>query len=179
MLAVGYPLKQAEWKLVGGPDENQGVLWLRSAAVMPGYLNLPGETAKRIHDGWYDTGDVMRRDADGFFYFVGRSDDMFVCGGENIYPGEVEKMLETHPAIAQAAVVPVPDEIKGQLPAAFIVVRPGLQAGIDEIKQYALTHAPAYQHPRFVQFLPEMPLAGPNKIDRRQLIERAASEFRR
>ena len=64
-------------------------------------------------DGYYVTGDVMRRDADGFYYFVGRADDMFVCGGENIYPGEVETMLERHPGIRQACVVPVPDEVKG------------------------------------------------------------------
>lgn len=179
VLSVGYPVSEAEFALVGGPDENQGVLRLRSRAVMPGYLNLPDETARRMHDGWYDTGDVMRRDADGFFYFVGRADDMFICGGENVYPGDVEKMLETHPAIAQAAVVPVPDEIKGQLPAAFVVTRPGQCVSADEIRQYALAHAPAYQHPRFVGFIAEMPLTGPNKIDRRQLIERATREFRR
>jgi acyl-CoA synthetase (AMP-forming)/AMP-acid ligase II len=178
-LALGYPVPQAEWKLVDGPDENEGVLWLRSPAVMPGYLNLPDETARRMHDGWYDTGDVMRRDAEGFFYFVGRNDDMFVCGGENVFPGEVEKLLETHPAIAQAAVVPVPDEIKGQLPAAFVVTRPGARASAEEIRQYALENAPAYRHPRFVEFLDEMPLAGPNKIDRRQLVALAASRFRR
>ncbi len=179
VLSVGYPMREAEYALVGGPDADQGVLHLRSRAVMPGYLNLPEETAKRMHDGWYDTGDVMRRDADGFFYFVGRADDMFVCGGENVYPGEVEKLLETHPAIAQAAVVPLPDEIKGQLPVAFIVVRPGHDVTGDEVRQYALDHAPAYQHPRFVEFIAEMPLTGPNKIDRRQLVERATREFRR
>jgi len=122
----------------------------------------------------YDTGDVMRRDEHGFFYFVGRADDMFVCGGENIYPGEVEKMLETHPAIAQAVVLPVNDEIKGQIPAAFIVPRAGQALSVDDVKQYALQHGPAYQHPRFVEFLPEMPLAGTNKIDRKVLAERAA-----
>lgn len=178
-LAVGYPVPQAEWKLVGGPHENQGVLWLRSPSVMPGYLNRPDETARRMHDGWYDTGDVMRRDADGFFYFVGRNDDMFVCGGENIFPGEVEKMLETHPAIAEAVVVPVPDEIKGQLPVAFFVTRPGARTSAEEIKRYALDNAPAYQHPRFVHFLDEMPLAGPNKIDRKQLMDLAVRRYRR
>lgn len=179
LLSVGYPVPEAEWALVGGPDDTQGVLYLRSRAVMPGYLNLPEETAKRVRDGWYDTGDVMRRDGNGFFYFVGRADDMFVCGGENVYPGEVEKLLETHPAIAQAAVVPVPDEIKGQLPAAFIVVRPGQSVTADEVRQYALERAPAYAHPRFVELIAEMPLTGPNKIDRRQLVERAARDFHR
>lgn len=178
-LSVGYPVPEAEVALVGGPDANHGVLRLRSRAVMPGYLNLPDASAARLRDGWYDTGDVMRRDAEGFFHFVGRNDDMFVCGGENVFPGEVEKMLEAHPAVAQAVVVPVPDEVKGQLPAAFIVRRPGQPVSADEIKQHALAHALAYQHPRFVEFVPEMPLSGPNKIDRRQLLERAAREFRR
>jgi long-chain acyl-CoA synthetase len=94
---------------------------------------------------------------------------MFVCGGENIYPGEVEKMLEKHPGIHQAAVIPVPDELKGHKPVAFVVKANG--AAIDEqaVKSYALANAPAYQHPRRVFFVDEMPLAGTNKIDKRVL----------
>lgn len=172
-LSLGYPLAQAEWRLVNGPHANEGVLQVRSPAVSPGYLNLPEESKKRFQDGWYDTGDVMARDEHGFFYFVGRADDMFVCGGENIYPGEVEKLLETHPGIAQAVVLPIADEIKGQIPVAFIVQRPGFTLTIDDVKQFALQHAPAYQHPRFVDFIDEMPLAGTNKIDRKVLAQRA------
>ena len=120
-------------------------------------------------DGFYRTGDVFRRDANGFFFFLGRADDMFVCGGENIWPGEVEKMLEKHPGIHQAAVIPVPDELKGHKPIAF-VVRNG-NAALDEqaVKEFALANAPAYQHPRRVIFIDEMPLAGANKIDKRAL----------
>ena len=94
-----------------------------------------------------------------FYYFVGRADDMFVSGGENIYPGEVEHMLERHPDIEQAAVVPVADEIKGQKPVAFVVRKPGGHSSEDEVKQFALANAPAYQHPRRVWFLDELPLA--------------------
>ena len=111
-------------RLVAGDDRDadEGVLQLRTPALMPGYLNLPRQTAEVMTaDGYYVTGDVMRRDADGFYYFVGRADDMFVCGGENIYPGEVETMLERHPGIRQACVVPVPDEVKGAKPVAFVV----------------------------------------------------------
>ena len=178
-LSLGFPVSSVEWRLEGGADGSQGVLLLKSKAVMPGYLNLPQATSERIHDGWYDTGDVMRRDENGFFFFVGRNDDMFVCGGENIYPGEVEKLLETHPSVAQAVVVPVPDEIKGQLPVAFVVVKPGSRLTEDELKQHALRHAPAYQHPRSVTFVDEMPLAGTNKVDRKQLMHDAARHFRR
>ena len=117
-------------------------------------------------DGWYNTGDVMRRDADGFFFFVGRADDMFVCGGENIYPGEVEKLLERHPAVAQSAVVPVADEIKGEMPFAFVVRVPGahLERGRRD-QGFALANAPAYQHPRFVAFV-DAAAAGRNQQGR-------------
>jgi acyl-CoA synthetase (AMP-forming)/AMP-acid ligase II len=137
---------------------------------MSGYHRLPDLTrAVMTDDGYYVTGDILRRDADGFHYFVGRADDMFVSGGENIFPSEVERMLERHPAIEQAAVVPVPDEIKGTKPMAFVVLKPGSGATEVEIKAYALENAPAYQHPRRVWFLPELPLAGTNKIDRKAL----------
>ena len=100
---------------------------------------------------------------------------MFVCGGENIYPGEVETVLESHPEIVQACVVPVPDEIKGEKPVAYVVRADGAALGEDEIKQYALARAPAYLHPRMVLFADALPLAGPGKIDRNML----ATEARR
>ncbi|TXL73074.1 acyl--CoA ligase [Vineibacter terrae] len=175
--AIGYPQSYAEVKLVGGATPDEGVLHLRTPTMMPGYLNLPQKTREKLNDGWYDTGDVMRRDADGFFHFVGRADDMFVCGGENIYPGEVEKMLERHPAIHQASVVPVADEIKGEVPVAFLVARKGMSPTEADIKQHALANGPAYAHPRRVVFLPELPLAGTNKIDRKALIGRAREMF--
>src|SRR5205814_1654375 len=98
-----------------------------------------------------------------------RSDDMFVSGGENIYPAEIERLLERHPDILQAAVVPIEDEIKGQKPVAFAVLKPGHQASEQDIKRFALANAPAYAHPRFVWFLDELPLASTNKIDRAAL----------
>ena len=115
----------------------------------------------------------MRRDENGFFYFVGRADDMFVCSGENIYPGEVEKMLEGHPDIQQVCVVPVPDEIRGEMPVAFVVTREGTEMTEQMVKDYALAHAPPYQHPRHVAFMAELPLAGTNKVDRHLLGQRA------
>ena len=178
-LSLGYPGGHTEMKLLDGPDENQGVLWVRNKAVMPGYLNRPEETEKSIKDGWYNTGDIMRRDEAGFIFFVGRADDMFVCGGENIYPAEVERLLEKHPGIAQAAVIPIPDEIKQHIPVAFVVAKPNAAPTVDEIKQFALANGPAYQHPRFVAVLAELPLAGTNKIDRRALFAHAEANFNR
>jgi long-chain acyl-CoA synthetase len=172
--SIGYPLEGCEIRLDPGPDE--GVLLTRNPGVMAGYHNLPEETARRLQDGWFDTGDVCRRDADGFYYFVGRTDDMFVCGGENVYPGDVEGTLERHPDILQAAVLPFDHELKGQVPVAFVVARPG--AGLTEqvVKEWALAHGPAYQHPRRVFLVPELPLAGTNKIDRAALRARALSD---
>jgi acyl-coenzyme A synthetase/AMP-(fatty) acid ligase len=116
----------------------------------------------------------MRRDEHGFYFFVGRADDMFVCGGENIYPGEIEKLLERHAAVAQAIVVPAPDDIKGQIPIAFIVPRRGTTPSAEEIKQYALSEGPVYAHPRFVEFVDVLPVSGTEKIDRASLTAQAA-----
>jgi len=155
------------------------VLEVRCPAVMEGYANLPETTARVLRDGWYWTGDVARRDRDGCYFFVGRADDMFVCSGENIYPGEVEALLERHPAVHQASVVPVADEERGHIQVAFIVPRAGLEASEAELKQFALANAPPVQHPRRVFFEPELPLTGTSKIDRRALAEEAAGLIRR
>ena len=104
---------------------------------------------------------------------------MFQCGGENVYPGEVEKILGRHPDVAQACVVPVADEIKYQLPVAFVVPRPGVKPSVDALRRHALDNGPAYAHPRAVWFVDELPLAGTNKIDRKALIDRAAAAFAR
>ncbi|WP_421995284.1 class I adenylate-forming enzyme family protein [Reyranella sp.] len=178
-LSTGYPHPEVELRLVRdgrevtGDDPEGGVLEMKCGALMTHYHKLPETTAKVMTpDGFYRTGDVFRRDANGFFFFVGRADDMFVCGGENIYPGEVEKMLERHPGIHQAAVLPVPDELKGHKPVAFVVRANGAELDEQAIKTYALANAPAYQHPRRVFFVDEMPLAGTNKIDKRALAQK-------
>ena len=171
--ALGWPQPGVELKLVPDPE---GELWQRTPAVMLGYLNDPERTARVLTpDGWYKSGDVFRRDETGCYWFVGRTDDMFVSGGENIFPSEVERVLARHPDVVQAAVVPVPDEIKGTKPVAFVVARPGTQPSEDEIKRHVLANAPPYQHPRMVVFLPELPLGATNKVDRKAL-ERAALE---
>jgi long-chain acyl-CoA synthetase len=170
-LSVGYPHPQVQVRLVDGTNcqADEGVLEMKCPALMVGYHNRPDLKPPFTDDGFYVTGDVFRRDEHGFHYFVGRIDDMFVCGGENIYPGEVEKMLETHPAIEQACVIPIDDDIKGQKPVAFVVLRPGVTLTEEDIKHYALAHAPAYQHPRCVWCIDALPLSSTNKVDRQQL----------
>jgi acyl-CoA synthetase (AMP-forming)/AMP-acid ligase II len=180
-LSVGYPHPAVALRLVDGEDRaaDQGVLEMKCPVVMLGYHNRPDLPAAITPDGFYITGDVFRRDRNGFHYFIGRVDDMFVSGGENIYPTDVERMLERHPDIAEAAIVPVEDEIKGQKPVAFVVPEPGRALDEAEIKRFALANAPAYAHPRFVWIVDRLPLASTNKIDRAALRQMAGEYVRR
>jgi long-chain acyl-CoA synthetase len=100
---------------------------------------------------------------------VGRTDDMFVSGGENIFPGEIEALLLRHPAVHQALIMPFDHELKGQVPYAFVVKRSETGVSEEELKQFALANGPAYQHPRRIFFLDQLPLSGTNKVDREQL----------
>lgn len=180
-LSVGRLMPGVDVKLIDqdGNEADEGVCWQRTPANTTGYLNLPEKSAEVITpDGWYNSGDVFRRDPDGAYYFIGRDDDMFVCGGENIYPGQVESILVGHADVEQSCVVPVPDDIKGEKPIAFVVRRPGSSVNEDEIKQHALANAPAFQHPRMVIFMDELPLAGPGKIDRKGLETRGREIWR-
>lgn len=171
--SIGYPIAGNEFRLVGGDDPNFGTLHVRGPGLMNGYHNNPAEMAKRLKDGWFDTGDILRRDEEGWYYFVGRGDDMFVSSGHNIYPSEVELMLERHPDIDQALVVPAPDEIKYRIPYAFIVKRKGATLSDQDVKDWSLKNAPPYQYPRKVVFLDAMPMNGVGKIDRKELVRRA------
>jgi long-chain acyl-CoA synthetase len=180
-ISVGCPAAGAECRLLDerGEPADEGILWIRSPAVMTGYLNLAEKSREVLSaDGWYRTNDIFRRDADGFYYFVGRADDMFVCGGENVYPSELEALLERHPDVAQAVVVPVPDELKGEKPVAFVVRKADRAVSESELKRFALEHGPAYRHPRMVTFHTALPWAGTNKIDRKALTQQALSLWR-
>lgn len=177
-MSCGHPYSPDHVRLVGEDErviqgEGQGVLEMNTPATASGYLNLPETSAQLFRDGWYNSRDIMRRDANGFYYFMGRVDDMFTCGGENIYPIEVEQILERHPDIEQAVVVPVPDEIKQSLPVAFVVPRSG--ANLDEapLKKWFLDRAPGFMCPRRIGFVKEIPLAQTNKVDRGHLSEMA------
>ena len=171
--SIGWALPDTEIILRDGATPDQGVLMVRTPGMMLGYHNMPDETARRLKDGWFDTGDILRRDREGWYFFVGRVDDMFLSGGNNIYPGEVESVLERHPGIYQAIVVAAPHSLKDQVPYAFVVPKPGAGLSEEMVKAYTLEHLPPSHHPRRVLFLDALPLAGTNKIDRRALAEKA------
>lgn len=176
--SLGYPHPEVRLRLVAGDDMNaeEGVLQVKCPALMLGYYQAPELTAAAMtKDGYYITGDVVRRDRDGFHYFVGRADDMFVCGGENVYPGEVESMLERHPDIQRACVVPIDDPIKGKKPVALVVPREGARLSEQQVKDYALEHGPSYQHPRSVYIVDALPVSGVDKIDRKEAFRLVAS----
>ncbi|WP_312949176.1 class I adenylate-forming enzyme family protein [Superficieibacter sp.] len=156
-----------------GELSHHGVLEIKSPALMQGYHQRPDVAAPFTDDGYYISGDVFQRDENGFYTFIGRQDDMFVCGGENIYPGEVEKLLEQHPDVQQACVIAVSDEIKGSKPVAWVIPREGSDPQPEEIKAWTLQHGPAYLHPRHIWLIDRFPLAGTNKVDRHDLRARA------
>jgi acyl-CoA synthetase (AMP-forming)/AMP-acid ligase II len=179
--SCGLPVPGAEVRLVDAEGVNRecapgevGELWTRSPANAIGYYKQPEVTAEKFTpDGWLRTGDLLKRDEQGYLYFCGRKDDMINCGGENVYPKEVENILLTHPDIDDVCVVPVSHSVKGQAPAAWVVLRANRRLTEDEVKQYFLARGPAYAHPRRVFFSDRLPVSGTNKVDRKGLTEEA------
>jgi fatty-acyl-CoA synthase len=143
-----------------------GEICVRGPLVMGGYWNLPEQTAEAFAHGWLHTGDVARRDTEGFLTIVDRKKDMIVSGGFNVFPREVEDVLATHPAVAQAAVIGVPDERWGEAVRALVVLRPDASVAeqdlIDLVKEHkGSIHAP--KHVDFVERIPLSPLGKPDK----------------
>lgn len=168
-VSLGHPIDGLDVRLAGPQAPGRGVLEVRGPSVATRYLNAPGESAARFRDGWFITNDEMWHDHHGFYYFAGRADDMFICNGENIFPRDLELLIEQHPAVVECCVVPAPDEIRGQIPVAFIVRRPGEPVSTQDIQEFVRSRGPAYHYPRIVTFLDALPYAGSEKIDRRKL----------
>ena len=174
--SIGLPVPGCEVRLADPDDETRdvpvgavGELWTRNPGVTIGYYKLPDVTSRKIRDGWLATGDLMQRDADGYYYFVGRRDDMINVGGENVYPKEVENILLQHPNVRDVAVVPVSHSVKGAAPVAFVVEHRAGESSETDLKSFFFDHGPAYAHPRRVFLVPELPLAGTGKVDRAKL----------
>jgi long-chain acyl-CoA synthetase len=177
--SLGLPLPGCEVELRAADGVTQvavgevGELWVRNPGVTPGYHGLPEVTAERIRDGWLATRDLMRRDADGYHYFVGRTDDLINVGGENVYPKEVEQLLLRHPAVRDVAVLGADHPVKGAVPVAFVVLTGPGAATAEDLTEFFHRTGPHYAYPRVIEFLDELPLAGTGKTDRARLQERA------
>jgi len=176
--SCGLAFPGCDVRLVDGTGAEVGVdevgeLVTRNPGLAKGYWKLPEATARKFRDGWLATGDLMRRDADGYYYFVGRRDDMINVSGENVYPKEVEDILLQHPNLRDACVVPAPHGVKGEVPVAFVVARDASLTSEDDVRKFFLERGAPYAHPRKVVFLDALPLGGTGKIDRGALKARA------
>jgi long-chain acyl-CoA synthetase len=178
--SVGVQAPGIEVRLLdadGREHPSDGELLIRSPYVCLGYHNQPDVTAAKLADGWLRTGDIFHRDRDGFYFFRSRVDDMFSCGGENVYPKEVENILFTHPDVADAVVAPVPHGVKGYVPAAMVIARAGARVTDAALKVYCLERGPAYAHPRFIAIVTQLPLNGAGKIDRAAVRRELAAAY--
>jgi long-chain acyl-CoA synthetase len=173
---IGIPLKnsrkQTEVKVVdenGGevPLNEIGELIIKGDHIMKGYWNLPEETAKTIRDGWLYTGDLAKKDEDGFFSIVDRKKDMLIVGGENVYPREVEEVLYENEKVLETAVVGMRDEAKGEIVKAVIVLKDGVQATRQEIMDFCSERLAKFKVPRIIEFVEELPKSTTGKILRR------------
>jgi len=178
--AVGYPLMHVDVNVVrpnGTPCDTDegGELIIRGEHVTPGYWNNPAATAEAIRDGWLHTGDLARRDADGCYTIVGRIKDMIISGGENVYPAEIESILHSHPAVAEAAVIGVPDPKWGEVGRAIVVLENGSTATPEELAKFLSGKLAGYKIPKTFVFVDKLPLTGPGKIDKRLLKEQYGS----
>jgi len=176
--SVGFPLMHVDVKIIDDNSkecdvEQVGELLVRGPHVCAGYWGKPEETAKAISpEGWLHTGDLARRDPEGCHYIVGRSKDMIKSGGENIYPAEVESVMHAHPAVAEAALIGIPDPKWEEVGRAFIVLKPGAKLTADELIAFCQTRLARFKIPRSVIFVNGLPRTGAEKIDKKLLAER-------
>jgi acyl-CoA synthetase (AMP-forming)/AMP-acid ligase II len=154
------------------PGED-GEIWVRGPQVMQGYLNDPEATARTVDaDGWLHTGDIGHVDDDGFFYVVDRLKELIKYKGYQVPPAELEAILVSHPAVADAAVTPHPDEEAGEIPKAFVVLKPDANASADELMAFVAERVSPQRRVRMVEFVSEIPKSASGKILRRVLVER-------
>ncbi|MEQ1605459.1 MAG: long-chain fatty acid--CoA ligase [Pyrinomonadaceae bacterium] len=167
--AIGNEMKVVDESDNDVPDGELGEIVLRGPNICKEYFKNPDATAKAFAHGWFHTGDIGYRDTDGFFYIADRKSDMIIRGGENIYPREIDDLLYTHPAIASAAVIGVPDKLYGEEVAAFVVLKPGTTADQNEIIAFCKQHLADYKCPKSVFFLGEIPMGPTGKLLKREL----------
>lgn len=151
-------------------DGELGEIVLRGENILKGYYRNPVATATAFRNGWFHTGDVGYRDADGYFFIVDRKSDMIIRGGENIYPREIDEVLYQHPAVAAAATIGIPDQLYGEEVAAFIVLKEGREATEEEIIAFCGARLADYKCPKTVRFVKEIPKGPTGKLLKRELV---------
>lgn len=177
--SIGLPLPDTDCKIVDLetgqelPSGNEGELCIRGPQVMQGYWRKPDETSLVLKDGWLHTGDIARMDADGYFYIVERKKDMIISEGYNVYPLELDAFLMSHAKVSEAAVVGVPDELRGEKIIAYVVLKEGATATQDEIIKYCRDNLAKYKIPRRIIFTEQLPKSLVGKVLRRVLREEA------
>jgi 4-coumarate--CoA ligase len=174
--SIGILIPSTECRIVDtetGKDlglGEDGEIWVRGPQVMPGYLNNEKATKETIdEDGWLHTGDIGHVDADGHFTIVDRLKELIKFKGFQVPPAELEALLVTHPAVADAAVIGVPDDEAGELPKAFVVLKEGHDVSAEEIQAFVATKVATYKQIRILEFATEIPKSASGKILRRLL----------
>jgi long-chain acyl-CoA synthetase len=175
--SAGQPAPGVELRLVDEagrevPVGEVGEIAVRHPGIMKGYWRMPEETAASFREGWFLTGDLARRDEDGFVYIVGRKKDMIIYGGFNIYPKEIEDVILQHPGVAEAAVIGLPDPLKGQFPRAVITVKEGARVEPEEILALCRERLAPFKVPRDVVVIDAFPKTATGKIRKVELVER-------
>lgn len=174
--SIGFPNFYIETKIVK-EDKTEcasnevGELWLKSPVITPGYWKNDKATKESITDGWFHTGDLVKQDEDGYFYVVDRKKNMYISGGENVFPAEVETYLYTNEKVKEAAVIGVDDEKWGEVGKAYIVLKDDQLSNEKEIIDYCKGNLAKYKIPKYVEFLSELPKTEAGKIDKKKLIQ--------
>lgn len=168
--SAGKPLFPTEVAVAAGPGD-EGEILVRGPVVMAGYYKQPEATREAFRGGWLHTGDIGRLDEEGFLYVSGRRSDLIISGGENVYPAEVEAVLASHPAVAEAGVIGLPDPRWGEVPAALVVPRPGANLDTAELQAFCRERLAAYKLPQRIRFAPSLPRNASGKLLRVRLKE--------
>jgi len=172
--SCGRPLPLIEFKIVDSqgdtvPDGTPGELFIRAPSITKGYWRQPEATAAVLQYGWFRTGDIARRDADGLYYIVDRAKDMIVSGGENIYSAEVESAISLHPSVASVAVIGVPDERWGEAVKALVIPRVGCTIEEKELLDFCRGRLAHYKIPKSIEFVQSFPLVATGKVSKKDL----------
>jgi long-chain acyl-CoA synthetase len=174
--SVGRPVPGCEVSIQDDSGEmlpagQDGEICARSPGVMSGYWHSTDSASTVLAGGWLHTGDIGHLDADGYLYVVDRKKDLILRGGFNVFPRDIEDVLLSHPAVAQAGVVGRPDARLGEEVVAFVSLRPGAEATADELTEHAKRHLAANKYPREITIVPMVPLTSVGKLDRKKLRE--------